>query len=252
MRTRTLGRVLGAGVLAASGAIHLDLYLTGYRQIHVIGVLFLLQIIGAFALVATLLGTLRVADGPAGRLAALAGAAFAAGTFVGYFVSLHHGMFGFREIASGAGTATTVLEILALVLLLPLATPRERPRLGFVVAPFAVAVIALALVPAPGSAAATLTTSTASGAAQSGATAKIIIKDFAFHPMVLTVTPGERIRVTNEDSVTHTFTATKPTEFNTGNVGPGQTKTITAPTKPGRYSFLCAIHQYMTGTLTVK
>jgi hypothetical protein len=30
-------RVAGAGLLAATGAIHLDLYLTGYRSIPVIG-----------------------------------------------------------------------------------------------------------------------------------------------------------------------------------------------------------------------
>ena len=38
-RTVTL-RVVGAGLLIATGAIHLDLYLTGYRSIPVIGWLF--------------------------------------------------------------------------------------------------------------------------------------------------------------------------------------------------------------------
>jgi hypothetical protein len=37
-------------LLAVTGAIHLDLYLTGYRHIPTIGPLFLLQIIVAFAL----------------------------------------------------------------------------------------------------------------------------------------------------------------------------------------------------------
>ena len=41
-------RVTGAGLLFACGAIHLDLYLTGYRSIPTIGGLFLLQIIVAF------------------------------------------------------------------------------------------------------------------------------------------------------------------------------------------------------------
>ena len=36
-------RLAGAGLLAAAGAIHLDLYLTGYRTIPTIGWLFLLQ-----------------------------------------------------------------------------------------------------------------------------------------------------------------------------------------------------------------
>ena len=43
-------RVIGAGLLVATGAIHLDLYLTGYRTIPTIGWLFLLQIITAFGL----------------------------------------------------------------------------------------------------------------------------------------------------------------------------------------------------------
>ena len=43
-------RVAGAGLLIATAAIHLDLYLTGYRTIPVIGWLFLLQVIAAFGL----------------------------------------------------------------------------------------------------------------------------------------------------------------------------------------------------------
>ena len=43
-------RVAGSGLLIATAAIHLDLYLTGYRTIPTIGWLFLLQVIAAFAL----------------------------------------------------------------------------------------------------------------------------------------------------------------------------------------------------------
>src|SRR5258708_16923169 len=43
-------RVLGSGLLIATAAIHLDLYLTGYRTIPTIGWLFLLQVIAAFRL----------------------------------------------------------------------------------------------------------------------------------------------------------------------------------------------------------
>src|SRR3984957_8759689 len=62
-------RVAGAGLLIAAGAIHLDLYLTGYRTIPVIGWLFLLQAIAAFALDAAVLVS-------GSRLAAAAGAGF--------------------------------------------------------------------------------------------------------------------------------------------------------------------------------
>ena len=43
-------RVVGSGLLIAIAAIHLDLYLTGYRTIPTIGWLFLLQVIAAFGL----------------------------------------------------------------------------------------------------------------------------------------------------------------------------------------------------------
>ena len=43
-------RLLGGGLLVATAAVHLDLYLTGYRHIPTIGVLFLLQVIVAFLL----------------------------------------------------------------------------------------------------------------------------------------------------------------------------------------------------------
>jgi len=66
-------RVAGAGLLIATSAIHLDLYLTGYRTIPVIGWLFLLQVIAAFGLglaVLALPSRLILAD----RLTAAAGA----------------------------------------------------------------------------------------------------------------------------------------------------------------------------------
>src|SRR5580658_4952287 len=66
-------RLAGAGLLIAAGAIHLDLYLTGYRSIPVIGWLFLLQVIAAFGLAVVVLAS-------GSRLAAAAGAGFAAAT----------------------------------------------------------------------------------------------------------------------------------------------------------------------------
>src|ERR1700722_14669215 len=43
-------RLAGGGLLIAAGAIHLDLYLTGYRSIPTIGWLFLFPVIAAFVL----------------------------------------------------------------------------------------------------------------------------------------------------------------------------------------------------------
>ncbi|MDA8313626.1 MAG: cupredoxin domain-containing protein [Actinomycetota bacterium] len=99
--------------------------------------------------------------------------------------------------------------------------------------------------PAPSSA----TTKPSSGTTSANAT--IIIKNFAFHPALLDVTPGERITVHNEDPVTHTVTSTTHA-FNTGDVSPGATVTFTAPTKPGTYPYICVIHPFMHGTLHVS
>lgn len=88
----------------------------------------------------------------------------------------------------------------------------------------------------------------------SGSTATgthITISNFMFSPMALTVSPGATISVTNEDSTTHTLTATNG-QFNTGDVTQNQTKTFKAPIHAGTYHYICSIHQYMMGSITVK
>src|SRR5262245_32932169 len=107
-------RVAGAGLLAAAGAIHLDLYLTGYRSIPTIGWLFLLQVITAFALAAAVLAT-------GSRLIAAAGAGFALATLGGYLLSIWVGLFGFTEIRTTAGTVAGVIEVAAFAALAALA-----------------------------------------------------------------------------------------------------------------------------------
>ncbi len=79
----------------------------------------------------------------------------------------------------------------------------------------------------------------------------IIIKDFAFGPQELIVTPGATITVTNQDKSTHTVTAADKS-FDSGNIAAGQTGKVTAPTKPGSYPFACIPHPFMTGTLVVR
>jgi plastocyanin len=95
-----------------------------------------------------------------------------------------------------------------------------------------------------------------SSASSSGGTAvtstkTITISNFMFSPMHAAVAPGSTVSVTNKDSVTHTLTATGG-QFNTGDIGAGQTKTFTAPMKAGTYNYICNIHQYMMGTIVVR
>jgi plastocyanin len=93
--------------------------------------------------------------------------------------------------------------------------------------------------------------SSGSSAGATTATKSVTISNFMFSPMTASVAPGSTVSVTNKDSVTHTLTATGG-QFNTGNIGPGQTKTFTAPSKAGTYSYICNIHQYMMGTIVVR
>jgi len=93
---------------------------------------------------------------------------------------------------------------------------------------------------------------TTGGSPTGGATADAItIKDFSFSPSAVTVAPGATVTVTNHDQVAHTVTAMDG-KFNTGDIAPGRSKTFTAPNTAGAYPYICSIHQYMTGTLTVS
>jgi predicted lipoprotein with Yx(FWY)xxD motif len=112
--------VAGSGLLIATAAIHLDLYLTGYRTIPTIGWLFLLQVIAAFGLglaVLAIPGRLVIW----GRLAAAAGAGFALATLGGYLLSVWIGLFGFKEVRTTAGIVAGVVEVAAFVVLAALA-----------------------------------------------------------------------------------------------------------------------------------
>jgi predicted lipoprotein with Yx(FWY)xxD motif len=116
-------RLAGAGLLAATGAIHLDLYLTGYRSIPVLGWLFLLQVIAAFGLAAAVLAT-------GSRLLAAAGAGFALATLGGYLLSVWTGLFGFKEIRTTAGIVAGVIEVAAFAALAALASAPAPRRQG--------------------------------------------------------------------------------------------------------------------------
>lgn len=66
----------------------------------------------------------------------------------------------------------------------------------------------------------------------------------------LSVGAGETVTVTNSDGVVHTLTSVDAA-FDTGNVAGGASGSFIAPEVAGSYSFFCAIHPSMTGTLTV-
>ena len=85
---------LGAVAIVVIGAVHLDWAWHGYRNVHVIGPLFLLNAISAAAL--ALMLALR-----GGLLAEVGGLGFAASTLAAYEMSVRHGLFGFTETPHG-------------------------------------------------------------------------------------------------------------------------------------------------------
>jgi predicted lipoprotein with Yx(FWY)xxD motif len=111
---RSVSGIAGAALLVASGAIHLDLYLTGYRTIPTIGWLFLLQVIAAFAL-AVAIGAVslwpKALVGAEFTLAAASGALFGLGTLGGYLLSLRIGLFGFTEVRTTAGIVAGIIDV---------------------------------------------------------------------------------------------------------------------------------------------
>jgi len=117
---RSALRLVGAALLAATGAIHLDLYLTGYQSIPTIGSLFLLQVSAVFSLAAAVLAT-------GNRLIAATGAALALATLGAYLQSVWVGVFGFKEIRSTAGIVAGVIEVSAFAALAALAVAPATP-----------------------------------------------------------------------------------------------------------------------------
>lgn len=82
-----------------------------------------------------------------------------------------------------------------------------------------------------------------------GGAAAITIKNYAFAPPSLAIKVGTHITWTNHDATAHTATADRGS-WDTGTINPGQGKTL-AFQRAGTYTYHCAFHAFMTGTITV-
>lgn len=94
---RTAGVLTRLGIaagLALTGYLHADLYVHGYRGLHVIGPSFLWLAGASFALAALFVAAVAV---PEPALLRLAAAGLAAGALVGFALSRTVGLFGFLE-----------------------------------------------------------------------------------------------------------------------------------------------------------
>src|ERR1700722_14976721 len=86
----TLLAVAGAALLVWSGVLHLQLWFDGYRDISVIGPLFLIQAITSIVLALALVVFRRL-------VLLAAGAVLLAATAVGLLLSAGPGLFGYQE-----------------------------------------------------------------------------------------------------------------------------------------------------------
>jgi plastocyanin len=82
-------------------------------------------------------------------------------------------------------------------------------------------------------------------------TAAVETVDFAFNPAQASVAPGGEVTWTNKGAAPHTATFDDET-LDTGRITPGSSGKVTAPLKPGSYSYRCDIHPAkMRGVLVV-
>ncbi|MGZ3497994.1 MAG: cupredoxin domain-containing protein [Vulcanimicrobiaceae bacterium] len=75
------------------------------------------------------------------------------------------------------------------------------------------------------------------------------IKDFKFSPATLHVDSGDTVVFVNDDTESHTATSTART-FDSGGLDTGDRWTVKF-SKPGTYSYICALHPYMKGQIVV-
>jgi len=80
------------------------------------------------------------------------------------------------------------------------------------------------------------------------------IRTFRFQPKAIEVKAGTTITWTNRDAIEHSVTAGAPDapsgDFDSGYFTQGQRYSITFD-KPGEYTYFCARHKSMRGTVTV-
>jgi len=81
-------------------------------------------------------------------------------------------------------------------------------------------------------------------------TAQIVIKDFMFMPMSITIKAGSTVTWANKDDEPHTVVSDTGL-FRSGAVDTDETFTFKFD-KPGTYHFTCSIHPRMVGTVVVE
>jgi plastocyanin len=80
--------------------------------------------------------------------------------------------------------------------------------------------------------------------------ATVDTKDFVYSPTPLSVAVGQKVTFKNSDTVAHTVTA-EDKSFDSGDMQQGKTWSHVF-TKAGTYTYTCAYHSFMHGSIVVK
>ena len=91
-------------------------------------------------------------------------------------------------------------------------------------------------------------TTESNGAGASGSGEQIMIADFAFQPPELSVSVGSSVTWTNEDNAAHSLSSDDVISSDVLATGQSHTQTFD---EAGTYDYVCGIHDFMTGTVTV-
>ena len=78
---------------------------------------------------------------------------------------------------------------------------------------------------------------------------EVLIEGFRFNPGIVEVKAGSKLAWKNGDPLAHTVTA-KDGSFRSDPLPSGKGFVVTFD-RPGQYSYFCAIHPTMTGTVRV-
>ena len=81
------------------------------------------------------------------------------------------------------------------------------------------------------------------------AAAGLLVQNFLFCPVTVTVARGSELRWVNRDQAPHTATADGP-DFDTGAFGQGEARTVRFD-RAGTYTYFCRLHPFMRGTVVV-
>jgi hypothetical protein len=102
-RVTVLLRVVVAGAVLVSGVVHLKLWVDGYRDIPVVGPMFLLNVVAAGVIAVAVLVWRH-------WLPPLAAVGLGAATLGAFVVSTTVGLFGVHEVWTGADVLTAALS----------------------------------------------------------------------------------------------------------------------------------------------